>query len=199
MGYKNLVYLEEALQQYRDKFSTCYIDYLSPQLIANLPSYFQWGRCSMCSGFFTGNADYMYRVCDLIEKKFHHFLELGYGHADEQLYSPVYFENKDLFDPYLGDYQQMITNYTLVRDESWRPVRQVLHNAYTQRDFNTALLVCRLYTKSLVAGTAAIDDPTFIAFIKMYTVSAFTNGTLEDFNNIKHVCILRNISFTSIF
>ena len=198
MGYKNLVYLEDALQQYRDKFSTCYIDYLSPQLIANLSSYFSWGRCSMCSGFFTGNADYMYKVCDLIEKKFHHFLELGYGHADEQLYSPVYFENKDLFDPYLGDYQQMITNYTLVRDESWRPVRQVLHNSYTQRDFHTALLVCRLYTKSLRAGTAAIDDPTFLAFIKMYVVSSFTHGTLEDFNNIKELCVTRGIPFTSL-
>jgi hypothetical protein len=33
----------------------------------------------------------------------------------------------------------------------------------------------------------------------MYVVSSFTHGTLEDFNNIKHVCILRNIPFTSIF
>jgi len=197
MGYKNLVYLEEALQQFRDKFSTCYIDYLSPQLIANLPDYFLWGRCSMCSGFFTGNAEYMYKVCDLIEKKFKQFLALGYGHADEQLFSPVYFENKDLFDVYLGDYQQMITNYTLVRDECWRPIRQVLQNAYNQRDFETALLICRIYTKSLDANTATIDDGTFVHFIKMYISIALTTS-LDDMAVIKRLCSGRNIPFTSV-
>jgi len=197
MGYKNLVYLEEALQQFRDKFSTCYIDYLSPQLIANLPEYFLWGRCSMCSGFYTGNTEYMYKVCDLLEKKFLHFLALGYGHADEQLFSPVYFENKDLFDVYLGDYHQMITNYTLVRDECWRPVRQVLQNAYNQRDFETALLICRIYSRSLFTGTAIIDDATFVHYIKMYISIALTNS-LEDMAVIKQLCEKRKIPFSSI-
>jgi len=197
MGYKNLIYLEEALQQFRDKFSTCYIDYLSPQLIANLPEYFRWGRCSMCSGFYTGNTEYMYKVCDLLEKKFLHFLALGYGHADEQLFSPVYFENKDLFDVYLGDYHQMITNYTLVRDEAWRPIRQVLQNAYNQRDFETALLVCRIYSRSLFTGTAIIDDPTFVHYIKMYISIALANS-LEDMAVIKQLCEKRRIPFTSV-
>ena len=43
-----------------------------------------------------------------MEKKFIHYVEKGYGHADEQLYSPVYFDNPDLFEHYYGDYQQII-------------------------------------------------------------------------------------------
>lgn len=50
-----------------DKFSSVYIDYIPKELINNLNQYFLWDRCSMCSGFFTGNKEYMYKVCDLIE------------------------------------------------------------------------------------------------------------------------------------
>ena len=114
MGFKNLIRLSEGLAVNRDKFSTCYIDYIPESMINNLNEYFEWGRCSMCSGFFTGNKEYMYKVCDLIEDKFLQYLELGYGHADEQLYSPVYFENPELFEHYYGDYHQMITNYKYI-------------------------------------------------------------------------------------
>lgn len=47
----------------------------------------------------------MYEVCDKIGNKFLQFLE------DKQLYSPVYFENPDLFEQYYGDYPEMISNY----------------------------------------------------------------------------------------
>jgi hypothetical protein len=95
MGFRNLIHLEEGLAVNRDKFSTCYIDYIPENLVRNMREYFRWGRCSMCSGFFTGNAEYMSRVCDLIEDKFLYYLNIGYGHADEQLFSPVYFENQN--------------------------------------------------------------------------------------------------------
>ena len=75
MGYSNLVKLDEALALSRNKFSTCYIDYIPQKLVDNSYEYFRWGRCSMCSGFFTGNAEYMYNVCDLLENKFLEYLE----------------------------------------------------------------------------------------------------------------------------
>lgn len=112
MGLRNLELLDDCLSLYRDKFSTIYIGYIPETDIRNSMEFIRNGRCSMCSGFFTGSAEYMYKVCDLIEQKFLHYLELGYGHADEQLYSPVYFDHPDLFEVYFGDYQQMITNYT---------------------------------------------------------------------------------------
>ena len=138
MGYNNLVRLEEALAVHRDKFSTCYIDYIPEQLVKNTADYFQWGRCSMCSGFFTGNSEYMYKVCDLIEKKFLQYLELGYGHADEQLYSPVYYENPDLFEHYYGDYQQMITNYKYVYEAPYPPLYNFIHNSFVNTSPNYA-------------------------------------------------------------
>lgn len=114
MGYTNLAHLDQVFcGSPRDKFSTVYIDYIPEALLApeRIPEYFQFGRCSLCSGFFTGRADYMSMFCEKITEKFLEYVERGYGHADEQLFSPVYFENRDMFQVYYGDYQQMVTNY----------------------------------------------------------------------------------------
>lgn len=75
----------------------------------------------------------MYKVCDLIEKKFLYYLEEGYGHADEQLYSPVYFENPDLFEHYYGDYQQMITNYVEIYEKPEAPIQNFIRNSFYKK------------------------------------------------------------------
>lgn len=75
MGSQNLRYLDEALSVHRDRFSTCYIDYLPESLINNTKEYFKQGRCSMCSGFFTGNKHYMTLFCQAILQQFNEYLE----------------------------------------------------------------------------------------------------------------------------
>jgi len=158
MGYQNLIRLDEALSIKRNKFSTCYIDYISEELINNLPDYFSWGRCSMCSGFFTGNAEYMYKVCDLIENKFLEYLEQGYGHADEQLYSPVYFQNPDLFEHYYGDYSQMITNYTFIYDAPEQPIHHFIANSYANGNYLKCYEACKFVWKSYCLKKCTLDQ-----------------------------------------
>lgn len=158
MGYSNLVRLDEALSIKRDKFSTCYIDYIPSSLVFDTHEYFRYGRCSMCSGFFTGNAEYMYKVCDLIENKFLQYLEEGYGHADEQLYSPVYFENPDLFDHYYGDYNQMITNYTFIYEAAERPVFNFIRNSYENKDYVRCYRACLVLWYSYFHDKCSIED-----------------------------------------
>ena len=148
MGYKNLIYLDEALSTKRDKFSTCYIDYIPEQLVNNTSEYFKFGRCSMCSGFFTGKAEYMFKVCDLIEDKFLTYLEKGYGHADEQLYSPVYFENPELFEHYYGDYQQMITNYKYIYESPEPPIYNFISNSYNYQNYEKCYEACNFVLNS---------------------------------------------------
>jgi hypothetical protein len=130
MGISNVYRLDESLALNRDKFSTCYIDYVPYELIKDTHEYFRYGRCSMCSGFFTGNMNYMYAVCGLIQDKFVEFLNMGYGHADEQLYSPVYFENPHLFEHYYGDYNQMITNYKQINENMNAPYENCIKTVF---------------------------------------------------------------------
>lgn len=142
MGFKNLVNLDQALSIHRDRFSTCYIDYLPSSLINQTHEYFRWGRCSMCSGFFTGNAKYMSRVCHAIEAQFLIYLAQGYGHADEQLYSPVYFKHPDWFDHYYGEYNQMITNYCHVSENADHVLHTLIAHSWEHRNYEVCHRAC---------------------------------------------------------
>ena len=158
MGFQNLIRLDEGLAVNRDKFSTCYIDYVPESLVRNTHEYFQFGRCSMCSGFFTGNAKYMYDVCDLVEDKFLEYLRLGYGHADEQLFSAVYFDRPDLFEHYYGDYLQMITNYTYVYEAPEAPIHNFIRNSYNNGNYTKCLEGCAFVQRSLDSGKCTLNN-----------------------------------------
>jgi hypothetical protein len=171
MGYSNLVHLDEALGVYRDKFSTCYIDYIPESLVNNLPEYFKWGRCSMCSGFFTGNIYYMWKVADLIENQFIEYLKAGYGHADEQLYSPVYFKNPNLFLQYYGDYQQMITNYVWVYEAPSCPILYFIRNSFDCGNFSKCYEVCQIVWNSYCGGKCELSFDNKIWLCYYYMLS----------------------------
>lgn len=168
MGYSNLVHLEEAFSLNRDKFSTCYIDYIPHFLINNTNEYFNRGRCSMCSGFFTGRADYMKQFCDLIEEKFLYYLKLGYGHADEQLYSPVYFDHPEIFDWYLGDYFQMITNYAHVYERPDAPINNLIRNSFNNKDYKVCYEACTKLWDSVIKGKVQLDSNSLSTFMNCF-------------------------------
>ena len=157
MGWKNIKHLDEGLSVNRDKFSTCYIDYIPESLIKNTHEYFKYGRCSMCSGFFTGNKEYMFKVCDLLENKFLEYLSQGYGHADEQLYSPVYFENTDLFEHYYGDYYQMITNYRYIYEAPEPPIYNFIKNSFEHKNYSKCLEACNFVMDSYSLNKCSLN------------------------------------------
>jgi hypothetical protein len=165
MGYQNLAHLTEVFAQQRSKFSTCYIDYVDEKTTRSLSDNFGSrcvGRCSMCSGFYTGDAEYMREVCSRIEEQFVKCLERGYGHADEQLINLVYFDAPELFDWYLGDYQEMITNYARVYQRPERPLRQVIQHSYAARDWIVCARACDILWESLQRGSCRLADADFI-------------------------------------
>ena len=158
MGYNNLVHLDECLTLNRDKFSTVYIDYIPKSLIDNYTEYWKWGRCSMCSGYFTGSSEYMDKVCKLIISKFYYYLEMGYGHADEQLYSPVYFENPELFEHFYGDYQEMITNYKYTYDRPEQIINIFIKNSYYWKNYKKCKEACEFIMNSIKNGKCVLNN-----------------------------------------
>lgn len=162
MGFNNLVYMRDALAQQRDKFSTCFIDYVPQSVTDDLSAYYAGracvGRCSMCSGFFTGRGEFMYEVCSRLEREFVRCAEAGYGHADEQLYPIAYFRQPDLFDWYPGDYAEMVTNYSAVRERPEQPVRNLIQNSLSAGDVDVCARACRALLDSLRAGDCTIGQ-----------------------------------------
>jgi len=181
MGYQNLIHLEEALEINREKFSTCYIDYVPEDIVRDVPQYYWYGRCSMCSGFFTGNAEYMYKACDLIEDRFLDFLERGHGHADEQLYSAVYFDYPEIFDHYYGDYLQMITNYKYTYDAADAPINNFIRNSFDAHNYKKCLEACQFVWKSFCLGKCNLSD-NWIEFLFMRYMWCKTH--LKDMSDI---------------
>lgn len=181
MGIENIKKIEEALNIYRNKFSTCYIAYIPKSLVMNTSEYFKMGRCSMCSGFFTGNSEYMFKVCDLIENKFLEYLKQGYGHADEQLYSPIFFENPNLFEHYYGDYQQMITNYGFYYDPNAiiTTLNYFIIPSFNANDFKQCFKACEFILKSIFKEKLLLSQE-IIEKICFYDVMAKHQMIIQD-------------------
>ena len=178
MDWKCGLYLPEVWKTNRDKFSTCYIDYQSRKWLNDLEEYYKYGRCSMCSGFFTGNKEYFSKFCNLILKKFDQMTLLGLGHADEQLFTLVYFENEDIFDFYYGDYFQMIVNYNGVVDSPNNPVFNLMRNLYLSINSNKEDRVLQSYKLLLDATTKWLNsypDSSYLAEVVMYNKYAKYN------------------------
>jgi hypothetical protein len=169
MGWKNVAALERVWPVNREKFSTCYIDYQPEWLVRNTPEYYKLGGlCSMCSGFFTGSGKYMKHFCDSIEDNFLKVMEAGYGHADEQLFSMVFFDNRELFDVYYGDYTEMITNYVDTFERPEEPIRLIITNSFMAEDYEVCERACKAVWRSYKRGCANLDIYNLTTLLNIY-------------------------------
>ena len=192
MGYTNLVHLDEVFSGpvKRERVSTTYIDYIAQAELAPVQKYYEFGRCSFCSGFFTGSKPYLYEFCNRIEEKFLYYLGLGYGHADEQLFSPVYFDAPEIFDVYYGDYSSMITNYAYAY-ETKMPLYYVIPKSFAKRDWTTCIKACKHMWASVTSGKCTITNEERVKLLGTYVRCAFEledadvkkNGMLKEFFN----------------
>ena len=129
----------------------------------------------MCSGFFTGRADYFKQFNNYIIEEFYDCLEKGYGHADEQLYSIVYWKHPEIFEPYCGDYTEMITNYDTVTDRVTEPVRNLIRNSFEHGDYNVCLWAC----SKVLPSINKLPEDVKQQFSKYLIQSAITTNQLD--------------------
>ena len=141
-GWHNAASFEAVFRLQREKFSTCWIDYVPKSLVENYAEYFQFGRCGMCSGFFTGNLYYCRQFNDYILRAFFKCLHQGFGHADEQLYLIVYYQHPDIFEPYFGDYTEMVTNYVTIKRRATEPVQNIIQHSLLAKDYVVCKKAC---------------------------------------------------------
>lgn len=179
MGFKNCKTLQPVMNSFRDKFSMLYIDYIPEQLSFILPEYFKWGRCSVCSDFFTGSSVFIGRVCNLIEQSFLETLEKGYGHTDEQLFSSVYFRNRHLFSFYYGDYGSIITNYLGIEDDVHLVQTHMCSKSFEAKDWWINYDVCmKLWEYCLKRGGQL--ESVFGGFVDTFLKSLLVSSTRMD-------------------
>lgn len=178
MGLRNVEYLGRALAEYRDKFSMAYIDYVPQVVVKDLATYYEpGGRCTMCSGFFTGNRFYMYRMCNLIEETFAQHIKAGYGHADEQIYASVYFDHPELIQHYVADYWEMITNYTeLYEDPKKTALLCLLPRAAAYDDHKVAHLAARTIWRAYRKGYITLSAREVLQLLDQYIIAVYRDS-----------------------
>ena len=147
MGFHNLIAIQRFLESHRNLVSICYIDYLPRSLVCEDPAYWDYGRCSLCSGFFTGNTENMLCFCGLVEEKFLECLAEGHGHSDETLFAPVFHEHRSLFKLYPGDYASMVTNFQRAVHSQASIFQHVLTKAHELGDYEISSLAARALLK----------------------------------------------------
>jgi hypothetical protein len=164
-GWHNAASFESVFRLHRDKFSTCWIDYIPPSLVQNTEEYFQYGRCGMCSGFFTGNEHYFREFNNYILETFFDCLHQGFGHADEQLYSIVYYQHPDIFEPYFGDYTEMVTNYVTVKRRATEPVKNIIQHSFDFKDY----VVCKKACESVLPAKSTLPPEVLEQLLSIYS------------------------------
>jgi len=123
----------------------------------------------------------MSTICTKIIEKFLLFLEMGYGHADEQLYSPVYFENKDMFETYYGDYFQMITNYRGLYENAKMPLDFVIPKSARARDWLTCKNASKWVFDSHKNGKIVLSREELNKCLYYYRESSKELGMMEEY------------------
>jgi len=97
-------------------------------------------------------------------------LEAGYGHADEQLFSMVYFDNRDIFEVYYGDYREMVTNYVEPVDRSFEPVRLLIAHSAAAGDNLVAERGCEALWNGWKKGTVEFSDNQLRELMRTYRI-----------------------------
>ena len=102
-------------------------------------------------------------------------LELGYGHADEQLFSIVFFDNREIFDVYYGDYQQMVTNYVEPKERTYEPVRLLIQHSFDAGDYDVCLKGCEAVLAAVKKG-AHLEEKQLEHLMNIYNICMFRSS-----------------------
>jgi hypothetical protein len=98
------------------------------------------------------------------------YLERGYGHADEQLFSAVYFKEPAIFDVYYGDYFQMIRNYVWVKERPDTPLNIFISNSFAHGDYTSCLKGCIALWRSYKKGYASLAISELEKLLRVYRI-----------------------------
>ena len=167
--------IQEAFQQRREKPSFCYISYLAPRISLDPFQMYSFGdgRCVIAAGFFTGKNEPMLKLCDQIDQEFRKVVELGRGHAEEQLLATVHARDPTAFEMFYGDYYELITNYVWVRSNPDAVLGLFIDRAAEDKNWTWILPACeKLYLSQYTHKTVQLNPTQIVRLFERYTQAA---------------------------
>ena len=111
--------------------------------IEDRKKYYSSRVCKTAAGLFGGDLDKMIWFSQQFNLEVKKCLNSGYPNLDEALANAVYTEHKDQFDPYYGDYHDLIPNFNGYQQNLWY-VAWTLEHSVKFKLWNLMLKECPL-------------------------------------------------------
>lgn len=169
----NLLHLSSSLRENRSKVSFCYIDYTEEGLMKDPRQYYLYGRCGIACNFFTGDREYLQKLCIQFKEKFIHSINEGYGHAEEQLIPLIYLDHPDLFDFYFGDYGQTILNYSHIQENPYITLNNFIPKVLADKKYSLGYKAAHKIYESYQKGLFYLSPHHHISLLELYFLTSW--------------------------
>ena len=142
-----------------DKIRLTCIFNTTKQELEDLNSFYTKISYKIAFGYCTGKLEYMHKMSMLAKEEFIRATKLGFSPLEEHIISYLYCTNRDLFEPYYGDYQQCISNYEYLcenKDIVFRNLRYCLQTGDTLEIENIKKYIKESANKGLILNEEQI-------------------------------------------
>jgi hypothetical protein len=104
--------LPKVIENPRSKIGCCYIHYRTINELYPMSKYLSnGGKCAIASGLISVESEYVDNFYNEMFRILYEQVELGIGHAEEQILVYVYDQHPEWFSLYFGDYGSLVVNY----------------------------------------------------------------------------------------
>ena len=108
---KNLNILNRICDDYPKKIRSLIIFDISNAEMKSRSEYYRLMRLKMAGGFYIGPKEIMNKFVEAFEVEFDNMWKTEYYGLEEMIFGIIYGENRDWFEPYFGDYENIIESY----------------------------------------------------------------------------------------
>ena len=173
---KNFTTLRKICNDFPSKFRSMFIHDVSPTEIANRSIYYSTPRYKMAGGFYIAPYDIMVKFVNAFNIELNNMFKSGWYTLEENIFGVIYAENRSWFDPYYGDYENIIGSYFKCQSR----VSTLFKNLTYCRSFNMhqiSLKITEDMEKAYSEGLLNMNEhDVFGMYDEMFIAAFFTNN-----------------------
>ena len=155
-------YIVQALEQYREKISVCYINYVNNDTINN-------GEYSICTSFYTIGNDYLIKFYNAVKSK-------PSSYNENQSYSLVNLEHSDWFDVYFGREIDSVFNYVDLQFNQQEIIKNIIPKLLDYSNYVLCSQVCKQILDSYFKYNIKLNNGMLIDIVNKYFTSEYWLG-----------------------
>jgi len=165
--------LNNCLKCLKNNFSICNMFYYNKNYIKNYAQFYEIGRYGMAGGILSGNIESIINMYILVKNKFLELINLGYGHAEEQIFIELEKEYPNLFDLYYGTYNSVLINYIDIVKDVDKILDNIVSNSRLDNNHNFSYNVCDKIQNSLNKKIIILSPSELLKYIDEFFICSW--------------------------